>query len=270
MKLFVTDIDDTLTVGETVSGEVCRACARLREAGWDIMIATGRTFGMSKNHMRAIGVTQPALLYDGGRTMTPAGREIRSTLMDPALTAALLRSLWNEPFEVQVAGDEVIYCRERDVETISFYRQGGVPVRCIEEPFAPDPVYRLALWLPASDRVAVETRLLRSFSEVEVLSGGDRFLDILPKGVSKGAALERFIEDLPERPEVIVAAGDHKNDFTMLNCADIAAVPQNADAEVLALADVVFPAAAENGIAALMERLLSGGILPSGRVASHN
>ena len=43
MKLFVTDIDDTLSVGETVSEEVKEACARLKDNGWDIMKKSSRT-----------------------------------------------------------------------------------------------------------------------------------------------------------------------------------------------------------------------------------
>ena len=76
MKLFVTDIDETLSVGETVSEEVRDACARLRNNDWDIMIATGRTFGTAKYHMRAAYASQPAILYDGGRIMTLLGEEI--------------------------------------------------------------------------------------------------------------------------------------------------------------------------------------------------
>ncbi len=40
MKLLVTDIDETLSRGESVSPEVERACARLRENGWSLMVAT--------------------------------------------------------------------------------------------------------------------------------------------------------------------------------------------------------------------------------------
>jgi Cof subfamily protein (haloacid dehalogenase superfamily) len=258
MKLFVTDIDDTLSVGERVSEEVKDACARLKNSGWDIMIATGRTFGTAKAHMKAASATQPAILYDGARVMSVEGKEIRSFLLDPALAARLLDFLWTLPAEVQIAGDEIVHCREDDVETVRFYREAGMPVCYIGAPFIPGPVYRIGLWLRPEILSFVERKVREAFgSDVEVVSGGAEFLDILPKGVSKGNALEFYVSTLPRRPEIVVAAGDHKNDLTMLRCADVAVIPANAAQVLLPLADVIMPQAAENGISALVRHLLS-------------
>jgi Cof subfamily protein (haloacid dehalogenase superfamily) len=263
MKLFVTDIDDTLSVGEAVSAEVQDACLRLRESGWEIMVATGRTYGTAKNHMKAASVTQPAILYDGARLMSKEGGEIHSTLLDPLLTAEVLEFLWELPAEIQVTGDEVIHCRKEDETTVLFYRQAGVPVHCITHPGVSGPVYRIGLWLAPEKLLSVEEAVRAAFgSRVEVASGGREFLDILHQGVSKGSTLERFIADLPERPEFVVAAGDHHNDLTMLRLADVAAIPENAAETLLPLADVVMPRAVQHGISALVDHILSPGFAP--------
>ena len=258
MKLFVTDIDDTLSVGETVSPEVRSACARLRDSGWDIMIATGRTYGTARHHMDAIGVTQPAILYDGSRIMTQDGKEIHSSLFDLELASELLDYLWPLPLEIQIAGDEDIHCREKDVETASFYKQAGVPVHYVSAPFAEGPIYRIGLWVRPDDLPEMEHRLQTAFEgKIEVTAGGREFLDLLPFGVSKGSALERFLSTLPQRPEVVVAAGDHKNDFEMLRASDIAAVPCNAAEPLFSVADIVIPKALDHGVRFLADHLLS-------------
>jgi Cof subfamily protein (haloacid dehalogenase superfamily) len=258
MKLFVTDIDDTLSVGEHVAGEVKDACARLKNSGWEIMIATGRTFGTAKAHMEAASATQPAILYDGARVMSVEGKEICSFLLDHALATKLLEFLWTLPAEIQIAGDEIVHCRQDDAETERFYREAGIPVYYIEAPFIPGPVYRIGLWLKPERLSFIENKVKDAFgSDVEVVSGGTEFLDILPKGVSKGSALEFYMATLPKRPDIVVAAGDHKNDLTMLRCADLAVVPSNAAEVLLPLADVVMPKAVENGISALVRYLLS-------------
>jgi Cof subfamily protein (haloacid dehalogenase superfamily) len=260
MKLFVTDIDDTLSVGETVSREVQDACARLKDHGWEIMIATGRTFGTAKVHMKAAGVTQPSILYDGARLMTPEGKEVRSSLFDLSIAEELLDFLWTFPAEIQVAGDETVRCRENDLETVRFYREAGVPVDFIASPSVSGPIYRIGLWLEPENLQIVEAMVRAAFgSRTEVTSGGAKFLDILPKGVSKGSALADFVATLPRRPEAIVAAGDHENDLTMLGYADVAAAPSNASEGVLSLVHVVMPQAAEHGIRALADYLLSPG-----------
>jgi Cof subfamily protein (haloacid dehalogenase superfamily) len=268
MKLFVTDIDDTLSVGEIVSREVRDACARLRERGWEIMIATGRIFGASKAHVEAVGATQPSIFYDGARLMTPEGKDLRSLPL--SISEDLLDFLWTLPVEIQIVGDEVVRCRESDLATIRFYRKSGVPVDFIVAPSAkgampkgamlPGPIYRVGLWMKAENLPAVEEKVRDACVKdacVEVVSSGPNFLDILPKGVSKGAALKEFVANLPQRPEVIVAAGDHKNDLTMLNYADVAVAPRNASEDALSLAHIVMPAAAESGVSALAEYLLS-------------
>ena len=258
MKLFVTDIDDTLSVGEIVSEKVQNACKRLRDAGWEIMIATGRTYGTAKVHIKAAGATQPAILYDGSRIMSLEGQEIHSSLFEPSLTRELLEFLWALPVEIQIADDEFIHCREGDRETVDFYRKAGVRIHYVSAPHTTAPVYRIGLWIRPDLLPSIERTLTIHFGDqAEVVSGGPQFLDLLPKGVSKGAALEFYLSDLPQRPELVVAAGDHKNDLTMLQIADVAAVPRNAVPELLSLADIIMPEALEDGVEALITHVLS-------------
>jgi len=263
MKLFVTDIDDTLSVGEVVPEEVKQSCLRLVNSGWDVMVATGRSFGTAKNHIRDASATQPAILCDGSRFMSLDGKEIRSSLLNISDIHKLLGAIWNMPLEIQITSDEIIYCRESDKETARFYSQAGVPVRFIKnveniENLSTAPVYRVGLWMNPEKLLAAESEIRKLFGDIfEITTGGICFLDILPKGVSKGNTLSHFISGLPERPEIIVAAGDHNNDLTMLKFADFAAAPRNAAPAVLSTADFIMPRADEHGICSLVDHILS-------------
>ena len=257
MKLLVTDIDETLSVGEDVSKEVKEACMRLKSSGWDIMIATGRTFGTARKHITAAGATQPAILCDGSRIVGLNGEEIWSSILEEAAVGKILEALWYMPFELQITAGEEIYCRRGDEETARFYRQAGVPIHYIDSPRAIAPVYRIGLWIDPEKLAYVENEVNELFGGAfEVTAGGAAFLDILPKGVSKGSALSRFVSGLPKRPEIIVAAGDHNNDLTMLRYADFAAAPPNATPHVLSVADFIMPRADEHGMCALIDHIL--------------
>ena len=258
MKLLVTDIDDTLSVGEVVSNEVQEACLRLKNSGWDIMIATGRTFETAVNHIKAASATMPAIVCDGSRLIGLDGKEVLSSLLDVSIAGKLLDAIWDMPIEIQIAGGEEVYCRENDEETIRFYRKAGIQVQYIEAPRTVAPIYRIGLWIGPEKLPAVENEIRKLFGDVvEVISGNAEFLDILPKGVSKGSTLERFVSSLSKRPEIIVAAGNHNNDFTMLQYADFAAVPSNAFPSVLPIADFVMPKADEHGMCSLVDHILS-------------
>lgn len=59
--------------------------------------------------------------------------------------------------------------------------------------------------------------------DVDVLVSDNRFVDILPKGISKGPTLKRLINTLGIAPERVLTAGDTLNDISMLT-ADLHAV----------------------------------------------
>lgn len=258
-KLLVTDIDETLSRGESVSPEVERACVRLRENGWSLMVATGRILATAITHIRGIGSSLPAIVYDGGRVMDPSsGRALCEIPMDPGLALEIVEAGWNHPVELQIIGDERAFCRYSDVMTRDFFAASGVPVDdTMESPSSPSRVYRVIFHgVPGCIRT-LQYELKNRFSErAEVVQAGEGFLDILPRGVSKGAALASWIDTLPERPDLVVAAGDHHNDMELLAMAQISAAPEDAADDVLKIARVIMPSADRHGFAALADWLL--------------
>jgi len=259
LKLLVTDIDETLSRGESVSPEVERACARLRENGWSLMVATGRILATAITHIRGIGSSLPAIVYDGGRVMDPSsGKALCETPMDPALALEIVSAGWHHPVELQIIGDEKAFCRCSDAMTRDFFAASGVPVDdSMETPFSPSRVYRVIFHgVPGCIRTLQHELKSRFSGRAEVVQAGEGFLDILPRGVSKGAALASWIGTLSERPDLVVAAGDHHNDLELLAMAHIAAAPEDAADDVLKIARVIMPSAERHGFAALADWLL--------------
>ena len=261
MKLLVTDIDETLSRGEQLTPGVISACGRLRENGWTIMVASGRILATALPHIRGTGTDLPAILYDGGRIMdTKTGRAVSETSMDPALAREIVQAGWEHPVELQIIGDERAVCRSADIVTRGFFAEAGVPVdSSLEAPSVPREVFRVIFHgIPGSIRSLERDLKSRFAGRAEIVQAGEGFLDILPLGVSKGAALRGWLSTLPELPEIVVAAGDHHNDVEMLKEADIAVVPEDAAEEVLELSDVIMPSADKDGFAFLADWLLRG------------
>jgi HAD superfamily hydrolase (TIGR01484 family) len=59
--------------------------------------------------------------------------------------------------------------------------------------------------------------------DVDVLVSDNRFVDVLPRGISKGPTLHRLLKVLGIKPERVLTAGDTLNDISMLT-ADLFAV----------------------------------------------
>ncbi|MDI9369540.1 MAG: HAD family phosphatase [Synergistaceae bacterium] len=259
MKLVVTDIDETLSIGNDISPEVVSACERLRKNGWDIMVATGRMLASSMHHVRATGTELPAIVYNGARVMDHRTRRpVFETPMDPGLAHEVLKAGWDCPVELQVVGDELAFCREDDHITGSYLTGSGITVEAsCEAPFTPDQVFRVLFYGERKHILPLERKMKHSFGDrAEIMQAGEGYLDVLSPGVSKGSALRRWLDSLSERPEIVVAVGDHHNDVEMLKEADLAAAPLDATPEVLSVADIVMPSAFDAGFARLAEWLL--------------
>ncbi|MFA7621826.1 MAG: HAD family hydrolase [Aminobacteriaceae bacterium] len=259
MKLLVTDIDETLSRGNDIPPAVISACASLYENGWSIMVATGRMLASSMHHIRKTGTTLPAIVYNGARVMDHSSRKaVFETCMDPELAHEVLRAGWDCPVELQIVGDERALCRENDHITGSYLTGSGISVNTsCEAPFIPDEVFRVLFYGDMEYILPLEQMMKDRFADrAEIVQAGEGYLDVLPLGVSKGAALRRWLDTLTGPPEIVVAVGDHHNDMEMLREADLAAAPCDATIEVLSIADIVMPSADESGFAHLAEWLL--------------
>jgi hypothetical protein len=86
-------------------------------------------------------------------------------------------------------------------------------------------------------------------------SGGPH-IEVFAPGVSKASGLAALCADLGIPARDVVAIGDHRNDLEMLRWAGRGVAVANALPEVLAAADDVVPANADDGLAILVEELL--------------
>jgi hydroxymethylpyrimidine pyrophosphatase-like HAD family hydrolase len=85
-------------------------------------------------------------------------------------------------------------------------------------------------------------------------------LEIFALRSDKWTMVERVRDDLGLARHRVVAVGDGLNDMTMLREAPLSVAMANADPRVLAHADHVAPHHAQDGFAAIAERLLDGSL----------
>ena len=101
---------------------------------------------------------------------------------------------------------------------------------------------------------AVEARL---GDRVSAFRSSDFFLELVPKGVNKGASLERLLPLLGKTPADLIAMGDNYNDVEMIRLAGTGVAMGNAPQDIQAIADFVTRSNEEDGVAYALEQLLS-------------
>lgn len=101
--------------------------------------------------------------------------------------------------------------------------------------------------------------------EVDILISHGCFVDILPRGVSKGPSLLRLIAHLGLAPERVLVAGDTLNDLSMFETGLHGAVVGGAEAELLA-ATAQLPRAhrcRHHGAGGIIEAIHAHGLHPN-------
>lgn len=214
------DVDGTILLeDETLSPGVAEAVARVRDAGHEVTIATGRSWNATERYVDALELTAEYVVCSNGAvTMrrTESGWERWNVeTFDPTQVLTLLQEhLPDARYMVELASGQRLFTEHLDEWTLD----GGRQVEF--EELGSEPVSRVVVVSPGHDeedfhRVVAEAGL----NEVSYAIGWTAWLDIAPFGVDKGTALERVRTQLGIDDGLVLVAGDGRNDIGMFGWA---------------------------------------------------
>lgn len=266
IRLLVLDLDGTLIGEDLLLGERTRraiAAATLR--GVSVSLATGRMASSAAPFAASLGLVGPLIAYQGAlvREIPREGRRIGKLIFHRPLPAAAARAAiaWSfeNGFEPHINHLERFVIPADDPRAEDYSAFLGAPAELV-----PD----LAAWVrhPVSKVLAVSQdggplRLLdaarREFGgSAEVTVSHPEFIEFVAPGVSKGRALRWLARRLGVPLEQTMAIGDQFNDLEMIAAAGHGVAMPSAPPEVQAVARYVAPPVAEEGAAAMIERLV--------------
>lgn len=255
------DIDGTLLGHDgSLRREVVDVVAALREAGAEIVLATGRSIPAVLPVAEWLGLTSGfAVCSNGAVTIRidpglPRGFELVDVVtFDPA---DAVRALVAEAPDVLVAVEEL----GEGFKVTQPFPAGELvaPTKVVGlEELLAEPVSRVTLRAPGRDSehfIALVERV--GLHGVSYAIGWTAWLDLTPPGVSKASALERVRRELGVASAATVAVGDGQNDREMLEWAALGVAMGSADAETIALADAVTGHVDDNGVVEVLSALL--------------
>lgn len=102
-------------------------------------------------------------------------------------------------------------------------------------------------------------KLLLSYPEIQVVSGGYNNLEFTSAGVTKGAGLAFLCEHLNIPLECTMVCGDSENDKDIMGVAGFSVAMGNADPEIKALADYVTDTNEREGVGLAIEKFVNHG-----------
>jgi Cof subfamily protein (haloacid dehalogenase superfamily) len=263
-RLIATDLDGTLLRDDkTVSARTIAALAAAEAAGIEVFFVTGRParwMSVVAEHTARHGmaiVANGAAVYDlhRDRLLAAYPLDARDALQ---VLEALRAAVPGTTFAVERTGGFAY-----DPEYVPYDPDVEAVVAPVEELLADagghQPLLKLLAKHPAIDPdVFLETARAVAGEYAEITrSSPSALLEISGTGVSKATTLARCCAERGITAEEVVAFGDMPNDLEMLSWAGTSYAVANAHPDVLAATTHRTAANEEDGVAAVIERILA-------------
>ena len=263
-RLVVVDLDGTVRSRKLgITPGVRAAVAAARAAGVRVCVATGRMWRSAEPWVRALGADPPAILYNGGQVLDfSTGRTLYERRLPRATARAALALVRRDPnVQPHLYLADRVYVERPHPLTDAYAADDGLTyevVPSLDELLEDDPHKILIIGAP--ERIEALGRVVRMAGlPVHAVQSEPVYLEILPPGVSKGAALQAMLDQLGIASGETIAVGDNWNDVEMIEAAGLGVAMGEAPAEVRARADYVCGTAEQDGVRDVIERFVLGG-----------
>lgn len=250
--VLITDLDGTLLPHDKIlNPKDLKAIDYFRQNGGIFTIATGRIIQAADQFFDLLRPDVPVILNNGGLIYdVNKSQTLYEHCADDAAydyTVALMEKFPDMGVEVNLP-DGIYAVRMTEWEQLHL-GMTHLPhtVKGLEE--IPKTGWCKVLYSIGDGRVAelAEYAASMGWDKTSFVISGDFLFECLPKGCTKGSALKKLWEIEKWDTFTVAAAGDYNNDIEMLEFADIAIAPQNAQDIVKSSANYVTKASCEEG-----------------------
>ncbi|WP_329120167.1 HAD family hydrolase [Streptomyces sp. NBC_01465] len=261
-KLIATDLDGTLLRSDdTVSARTRDALAAVTAAGAAHIIVTGRAVPWTRHILDDLGYEglavcgQGAQLYHAGEH-----RLLTSVTLDRQLAGIALAKIEAEVGPLALAASRDGLDGEVLVGPGYAVQEGPLPVVPFDDlaELWAAPLNKVYVQHPGlSDDALAQVAQQAAGGLVDVVMAGAGVVELLPLGLSKATGLSLAARRLKVTAADTIAFGDMPNDIPMFGWAAHGVAMSNAHEALLAVADEVTDSNEEDGIAVVLERMLT-------------
>ncbi|MEN1761941.1 Cof-type HAD-IIB family hydrolase [Anoxynatronum sibiricum] len=261
IKLIVSDVDGTLfESGNQVNSTTVKMVHDYQRSGGIFTLATGRLKKAIEPFIQQLHIRFPVIVYNGAQIVdSVTGEVLAAHTLDRELALKALDLLAHFPLDTIMHVNQVPYVRSHTPAVLEHMEKDGIACRCQENltPLADkDPTKMLIIGDPFE---------LKQFASELIVSAGYDFgpvysdwnyLEILPAGASKGAALEQLVKLKGFAMEEVVAVGDERNDLSMIRAAGTGVAVANANEELKAAANRITQGPWNLGLEEILEEAI--------------
>lgn len=231
-KLIVCDLDGTLLTPDHRLGDYSRSVlGRLREQGMELMLASGRHFQDIRTLSGQLGGRGCLISSNGAAVHDRHARLVHRTVIDPECVGFLVGDPAFRGVHINVYRTEDWLVERPQPDLLHYHQDSGFAYRITNlANVGPEDVLKVFFYGEPAELRGLEGLILERFGErLTTTFSLPVTLEVMAKGVSKGAALARVAEGLGIKLSEVLAFGDGMNDQEMLHLAGTGIRMANAD-----------------------------------------
>lgn len=259
--LICTDLDGTLYRNDkTISPENKEAIAYFKNEGGYFTFITGRMPYYAQDAYRAVNPNVPFGCNNGGGLYDGKAMQYAWTCETAYAVLDLVQCIDEQLPEVGIqigCFEKTYFAKENDVMA-DFRQATGIPNLVCQYRAVKEPIAKILFGTNREEEILAMEKILKAHPLAESFAfiRSERTLfEILPKGVTKGLALEKLVEYLHMDMNKTIAIGDYNNDIGMFQTAKLGIAVSNACKEAKEAADHITVSNEEHAIAQIIDDL---------------
>jgi Cof subfamily protein (haloacid dehalogenase superfamily) len=268
-RLVVCDLDGTLLNPQHRLGDYTRSVLqRLREAGVELMLASGRHAADLRGLATELGGRGGLISSNGAAVHDAAGDLLHHRPLDPGCLDFLLHDPAFSDVHANIYRLDDWLVERPEPYLLQYHQESGFAYRVVDfADIEPEPVLKVFFFgdherlAELEDHVHARCpgRLATTFSLPVIL-------EVMASGVSKGAALELVLDRLGFATGDVIAFGDGMNDLELLGAVGKGLLMGNADPRLKATLGhlEVIGTNADEAVARYLDQLYFADPVPAG------
>lgn len=258
ISLLALDLDGTtLLPDRTLHPAAHPSVARAVAAGVRVVLASGRNAPSVRSYASQLDLLGPVICCNGAHVMLSEDEELLHVALDQQLVTKLLEYAAANGLHAHLySRDRLLFLDDGPWGSLYLNRVGGVERELLGAQSVEELQVTKLMFVAENERVAEEFQHFSGnveYSGTKLTLSEPQYLEFLPLGANKGAALRSLASHLGVPQTEVAAIGDYFNDLEMLQWVGLSGAVANAADEVRACAKVRVGANTEGGVAEFID-----------------
>lgn len=222
IKLIASDLDGTLLLNgaNRLHRETFRLIETLQRQGRIFVAASGRQYANLQKLFYPVK-DQISYICENGALVMHENKPLFQYQLDRAKGQQILKAIMaKDSAEALLSGVNTCYIQPKQEEYAKHMSEVvGNDVTVVADILATKEAY-LKIAIYEKDGVAENFEYWKNYfsedEQVRVVTSGNAWIDVIPRGIDKGSAIGRLGKELGIAPDEMMAVGDNYNDAEML------------------------------------------------------